>query len=83
MFQHFSLFDALTVLENIALGMDAKIPQRELETKIREVMTRYGLKLEPSRSQTADGAPGPTCLKRVERSSSNGATPPLGWLISR
>ncbi len=25
-FQHFSLFEALTVLENIALGMDAKIP---------------------------------------------------------
>jgi ABC-type uncharacterized transport system ATPase subunit len=49
-FQHFSLFDALTVLENIALGMDASVPQRELETKIREVMTRYGLKLEPSRT---------------------------------
>src|SRR5689334_25445434 len=30
-FQHFSLFEALTVLENIALGMDARIPQRELE----------------------------------------------------
>ena len=48
-FQHFSLFEALTVLENIALGMDAKIPQRELEGKIREVMTTYGLKLDPHR----------------------------------
>jgi len=48
-FQHFSLFEALTVLENIALGMDAKIPQRELESKIREVMTTYGLKLDPHR----------------------------------
>ncbi|HWA19810.1 MAG TPA: ABC transporter ATP-binding protein [Devosia sp.] len=48
-FQHFSLFDALTVLENIALGMDAKIPQRELESKTREVMNRYGLKLDPHR----------------------------------
>ena len=48
-FQHFSLFEALTVLENIALGMDAKIPQRELEGKIREVMTQYGLKLDPHR----------------------------------
>jgi ABC-type uncharacterized transport system ATPase subunit len=48
-FQHFSLFEALTVLENIALGMDAKIPQRELEAKIREVMTTYGLKLDPRR----------------------------------
>ena len=39
-FQHFSLFEALTVLENIALGMDAKIPARELEARIREVMTQ-------------------------------------------
>jgi general nucleoside transport system ATP-binding protein len=48
-FQHFSLFEALTVFENIALGLDAKVPQRELETKIREVMNRYGLKLDPQR----------------------------------
>ncbi|MEO6015293.1 MAG: ABC transporter ATP-binding protein [Devosia sp.] len=48
-FQHFSLFEALTVLENIALGMDGKIPQRELEAKIREVMNQYGLKLDPQR----------------------------------
>ncbi len=48
-FQHFSLFEAMTVLENIALGMDAKIPQRELVAKIREVMAQYGLKLEPQR----------------------------------
>ena len=48
-FQHFSLFEALTVLENIALGMDAKIPQRELEAKIRAVMTTYGLTLDPRR----------------------------------
>ena len=31
-FQHFSLFEALTVFENIALGLDAKVPQRELES---------------------------------------------------
>jgi simple sugar transport system ATP-binding protein len=48
-FQHFSLFEALTVLENIALGMDAKIPQRELEAKIGEVMQTYGLTLDPHR----------------------------------
>ena len=48
-FQHFSLFEAMTVLENIALGMDAKIPARELEGKIREVMEQYGLKLDPQR----------------------------------
>jgi simple sugar transport system ATP-binding protein len=49
-FQHFSLFEAMTVLENIALGMDASIPARELEAKIREVMTQYGLKLDPHRT---------------------------------
>ncbi len=48
-FQHFSLFEAMTVLENIALGMDAKIQSRDLEVKIREVMEQYGLKLEPHR----------------------------------
>lgn len=48
-FQHFSLFEALTVLENIALGMDAKIPARELESKIRAVMDQYGLRLDPHR----------------------------------
>ncbi len=48
-FQHFSLFEAMTVLENIALGMDAKIPARELEAKILDVMKHYGLKLEPRR----------------------------------
>ena len=48
-FQHFSLFDALTVLENIALGMDGKIPARELEAKIRAVMVQYGLALDPHR----------------------------------
>ncbi|MCB1993653.1 MAG: ATP-binding cassette domain-containing protein, partial [Geminicoccaceae bacterium] len=29
-FQHFSLFDALTVLENVALGLDAKLDRRTL-----------------------------------------------------
>ncbi len=48
-FQHFSLFEALTVFENIALGLDAKVPQRELEARIREVMNQYGLKLDPQR----------------------------------
>jgi simple sugar transport system ATP-binding protein len=48
-FQHFSLFEAMTVLENIALGMDAKIPARELESRILKVMDQYGLKLDPHR----------------------------------
>jgi general nucleoside transport system ATP-binding protein len=48
-FQHFSLFEAMTVLENIALGMDGSIPARDLEAKILAVMAQYGLKLEPHR----------------------------------
>ncbi|GLQ55672.1 ABC transporter ATP-binding protein [Devosia nitrariae] len=48
-FQHFSLFEALTVLENIALGMDASIRSRDLEARIREVMIAYGLNLDPRR----------------------------------
>jgi len=48
-FQHFSLFEAMTVLENIALGMDAKIPARTLETRVREVMASYDLNLDPHR----------------------------------
>jgi len=49
-FQHFSLFEAMTVLENIALGMDGKVPARELEARIREVMKQYGLALDPHRT---------------------------------
>ena len=48
-FQHFSLFEAMTVLENIALGMDAKIPARELESRIRAVLAHYELALDPHR----------------------------------
>ena len=36
-FQHFSLFDALNVGENIALGMENVLPQRDLAQRIREV----------------------------------------------
>jgi simple sugar transport system ATP-binding protein len=31
-FQHFSLFEALSVLENIALGLDERLSQAGLET---------------------------------------------------
>jgi simple sugar transport system ATP-binding protein len=48
-FQHFSLFEALNVAENVALGMDNPPPQRELARRIREVSEGYGLPLDPSR----------------------------------
>ncbi len=48
-FQHFSLFEALTVLENIALGMDGGMSSVELEKKVRQVMASYHLMLDPHR----------------------------------
>nr|WP_255434720.1 MULTISPECIES: ABC transporter ATP-binding protein [unclassified Paracoccus (in: a-proteobacteria)] len=48
-FQHFSLFDALTVAENIALGMDAPPPRADLSRRITEVSSAYGLPLNPAR----------------------------------
>ena len=48
-FQHFSLFDSLTVAENIWLGIDEKVPMRDLTERIGEVSARYGLALDPGR----------------------------------
>ncbi len=48
-FQHFSLFDALDVAENVALGMDDPPPQRKLARRIRDVSQAYGLPLDPTR----------------------------------
>ncbi|WP_375699345.1 ABC transporter ATP-binding protein [Pseudophaeobacter sp. TrK17] len=49
-FQHFSLFDALNVAENIALGMENPPALRDLATKIRQVSEAYGLPLDPYRT---------------------------------
>lgn len=48
-FQHFSLFDALDVAENIALGMDDPPGRRDIARRIREVSTTYGLPIDPGR----------------------------------
>lgn len=48
-FQHFSLFEALDVAENVALGMENPPPMRELAASIREVSETYGLPLDPTR----------------------------------
>ena len=48
-FQHFSLFDALSVAENVALGMDNPPALRDLARRIREVSEGYGLPLDPTR----------------------------------
>jgi simple sugar transport system ATP-binding protein len=47
-FQHFSLFDALTVAENIALAMPGDFDLAALSDKIARVSREYGLPLEPT-----------------------------------
>ncbi|RWR35137.1 ABC transporter ATP-binding protein [Sinirhodobacter populi] len=48
-FQHFSLFEALNVAENVALGMENPPPMRDLAKRIREISQAYGLPLDPAR----------------------------------
>jgi ABC-type uncharacterized transport system ATPase subunit len=48
-FQHFSLFETLTVAENIALALPPKAAGRGLDARIRDVSARYGLPLDPTR----------------------------------
>jgi len=48
-FQHFSLFEALSVAENIALGMESPPKMGDLAAKITQVSNDYGLPLDPSR----------------------------------
>jgi ABC-type uncharacterized transport system ATPase subunit len=48
-FQHFSLFDALNVAENIALGMESPPPLQDVAERVRAVSDQYGLPLDPSR----------------------------------
>jgi len=48
-FQHFSLFEALNVAENVALGMENPPAMRDLARRIREISAAYGLPLDPER----------------------------------
>ncbi|WP_338849061.1 ABC transporter ATP-binding protein [Massilia sp. W12] len=50
-FQHFSLFEALSVFDNIALGLPAAAckDKAALETRIAQKAARYGLTVEPQR----------------------------------
>src|SRR5690606_19125063 len=48
-FQHFSLFDTLTVAENISLGLPAGHSIAELEQRIAQKAAQYGLDIEPQR----------------------------------
>lgn len=48
-FQHFSLFDNLTVAENVALGLDGKEPFKAMSARLSQVARDYGLPLDPKR----------------------------------
>jgi ABC-type uncharacterized transport system ATPase subunit len=48
-FQHFSLFETLTVWENIALALDERVAPAKLAVKITEVSEKYGLPIDPYR----------------------------------
>jgi len=48
-FQHFSLFETLTVSENIALALPPDQGGKDLPARISEVAARYGLALDPHR----------------------------------
>ncbi len=48
-FQHFSLFETLSVTENISLAMDGSESLESLAGRIRSVSEEYGLPLDPDR----------------------------------
>jgi ABC-type uncharacterized transport system ATPase subunit len=48
-FQHFSLFETLTVAENISLALDEQVKPAALAARITEVSQRYGLPIDPHR----------------------------------
>src|SRR5579871_748297 len=48
-FQHFSLFETLTVAENIALAIAGSRDLRALSARIEELSARYGLPVDPGR----------------------------------
>lgn len=45
--QHFSLIDALTVWENVALGDTGKVDRAAVCDQVRQVCDRYGLPIDP------------------------------------
>ncbi|MBF5003401.1 ABC transporter ATP-binding protein [Diaphorobacter caeni] len=48
-FQHFSLFDTLTVAENVWLGLDKSIPLSEVIQQVDATAREYGLEVDPHR----------------------------------
>jgi ABC-type uncharacterized transport system ATPase subunit len=48
-FQHFNLFETLTVAENVWLGLDKQLSLAEVSARILATTEEYGLQLDPTR----------------------------------
>ncbi len=48
-FQHFALFDALTVTENVWLGLDASLARGEVQARVAAVAAEFGLEIAGDR----------------------------------
>jgi general nucleoside transport system ATP-binding protein len=48
-FQHFSLFETLSVVENVALALPGRTDLADLSDRIRQVSEKYGLPVDPRR----------------------------------
>ena len=48
-FQHFSLFETLSVAENVWLGLDKALPLAEVTRRIDQTAAAYGLEIDPAR----------------------------------
>jgi ABC-type uncharacterized transport system ATPase subunit len=48
-FQHFSLFDTLSVAENVWLGLDKSLSLAEVTQRITDTAAQYGLDIDPER----------------------------------
>ena len=48
-YQHFSLFETVTVAENIAVAVDEPFDLPAISARVRELSERYGLPLDPDR----------------------------------
>ena len=48
-FQHFSLFDTLTVAQNVWLGLDRKMSLADVTARITAKAAEYGLDIDPAR----------------------------------
>jgi general nucleoside transport system ATP-binding protein len=52
-FQHFALFETLTVAENVWLGLDRRLSRADVSREVSRVSALYGLDLDPGRLVSA------------------------------